>query len=283
MAGQPAFPVTLIVITRNEAHTIARCLDSVPFVAEKLVVDSGSTDDTVAVAQAHGARVVHQDWLGFGLQRNFATGQATHDWILVLDADEALTPELAAEFERRLPELLGSSRAGAVLRRAAVYMGRRMRGYRPMVGEKIERFYHRSRARWTDARVHERLVFNGAAGLFDEPFLHFLVPSLAHRQLKIVEYSELKARDWLDRGRPAWLWTFPLVFLGIFLKNYILRLAFIDGARGLVVSYVAATYAAYKRIRYYEMVHNPSSREAAARLLRQVRGGDARADSGARE
>lgn len=271
MSAATPCPVTLVVIARNEAHTLGRCLDSVPFVAEKLVVDSGSTDDTVAVAKAHGARVVHQDWLGFGPQRNFATGQASHDWILVLDADEALTPELAAEFERRLPALLESARAGAVLRRAAVYMGRRMRGYRPMVGERIERFYHRARARWTDARVHERLVFDGPAELFDEPFLHFLSPSLAHRQLKIVEYSELKARDWLDRGRPARLWTFPLVFVGTFLKNYLLRLAFVDGARGLIVSYLAATYAAYKRIRYYEMVRDPASREAAARLLRQVR------------
>jgi glycosyltransferase involved in cell wall biosynthesis len=83
-------PLTLLVITHNEAANIARCLDSVPFAAEKVVVDSGSSDDTVAIASAHGARVVHQDWLGFGPQRNFASTQASHDWILVLDADEYL-------------------------------------------------------------------------------------------------------------------------------------------------------------------------------------------------
>ncbi|NMW24733.1 glycosyltransferase family 2 protein, partial [Rhodanobacter denitrificans] len=102
----PTLPLTLAVITHNEAESIARCLDSVPFAAEKLVVDSGSDDDTVAIARAHGARVVHQDWLGFGAQRNFASNQCSHDWILVLDADEYLSPELAAELQQRLPALM---------------------------------------------------------------------------------------------------------------------------------------------------------------------------------
>src|SRR5690606_8544002 len=125
-------PITLIVITRDEEQAIAACLDSVPFVAEKIVVDSGSTDDTVAIAQAHGAKVIHQPWLGFGPQRNLATSQATHDWILVLDADEQLTPTLAAELQQRLPEIIASSLAGGVFRRAAAFMGRPMRWYRPM-------------------------------------------------------------------------------------------------------------------------------------------------------
>jgi glycosyltransferase involved in cell wall biosynthesis len=101
-------PISLVVITRNEAPVIGHCLDSVPFAAEKLIVDSGSTDGTQALAAEHGARVVHQDWLGFGPQRNFASTQGSHDWILVLDADEALTPALAEELVRRLPSLMGS-------------------------------------------------------------------------------------------------------------------------------------------------------------------------------
>lgn len=262
------FPVTLLVITRNEAHTIARCLDSVPFASEKIVVDAGSTDGTVEIARAHGARVVHQDWLGFGPQRNFATTQASHDWILFLDADEALTPELVREFEQRLPALLASDCAGAVLRRAALYMGAPMRWYRPMTGEKLERFYHRGRARWTEARVHESLVFDGPAETFDATFMHYQNPTLVHKQLKVLRYSELKARDWLDRGRPTRLWECPFVFAVTFLKDYLLRLAFLDGGRGFIVAYVAASYAVYKRIRYYEMQYTPESREAAARVLK---------------
>jgi glycosyltransferase involved in cell wall biosynthesis len=96
-------PITLLVMTYNEAENIARCLDSVPFAAEKIVVDSGSNDATVAIAQAHGARTVTQEWLGFGAQRNFSSTLATNDWILFLDADEALTLALVAELERNCP------------------------------------------------------------------------------------------------------------------------------------------------------------------------------------
>src|SRR5215475_3999921 len=141
----PTFPISLVVMTYNEAKHIARCLDSVPFASEKLVIDSGSTDDTVAIAQAHGARVVHQDWLGFGPQRNFATTQCSNDWILALDADEYLSLELAAELQVRLPELMASELSAVFLRRSTIYMGARMRWYLPSVGEKMARLYHRER------------------------------------------------------------------------------------------------------------------------------------------
>jgi glycosyltransferase involved in cell wall biosynthesis len=263
------FPISLVVITRNEAATIGRCLDSVPFAAEKVVVDSGSADGTQEIARTHGARLVHQDWLGFGPQRNFATTQASHDWILVLDADEALTPQLSEEFQRRLPELLSSQLAGAVLRRRTWYMGAPMRWYRPMVGERLVRFYHRGRARWTNARVHETLQLDAPSAELRAPFEHHHNPSLVHRQLKILRYAELKARDWLERDRPVRIWAAPLVFIAAFIKDYFLRLGFLDGWRGYVVSQVGASYAVYKRLRYFEMKHNPASREVAAQLLHQ--------------
>jgi glycosyltransferase involved in cell wall biosynthesis len=263
----PTLPLTLAVIAYNEADCIARCLDSVPFAAEKLVVDSGSDDGTVAIAQAHGARVVHQDWLGFGPQRNVASEQCAHDWILVLDADEWLSPELAAELERRLPALMAGPAPAAYLRRRTIYMGRPMRWYRPAVGEKLARLYHRGRARWTDARVHESLRFEGAAPTLDAPFDHANNPTLPHKQLKVLRYAELKCRDWLDKGKPVRMWQTPFVFALAFLKDYLFRLAFLDGWRGFMVAHTAAAYAAYKRMRYYEMVHNPASVAEAARVL----------------
>ncbi|MDO1529810.1 glycosyltransferase family 2 protein [Fulvimonas sp. R45] len=263
----PTLPLTLAVIAYNEADCIARCLDSVPFAAEKLVVDSGSDDGTVAIARAHGARVVHQDWLGFGPQRNFASEQCAHNWILVLDADEWLSPELAAELERRLPALMAGPAPAAYLRRRTIYMGRPMRWYRPAVGEKLARLYHRGRARWTDARVHESLRFEGAAPTLDAPFDHANNPTLPHKQLKVLRYAELKCRDWLDKGKPVRMWQTPFVFALAFLKDYLFRLAFLDGWRGFMVAHTAAAYAAYKRMRHYEMVHNPASVAEAARVL----------------
>jgi glycosyltransferase involved in cell wall biosynthesis len=263
----PTLPLTLVVITHNEADNIARCLDSVPFAAEKLVVDSGSDDDTVAVASAHGARVVHQDWLGFGPQRNFATTLCSHTWILALDADEYLTPELAAELQQRLPELMASDANAAWLRRATIFMGAPMRWYRPAVGEKMARLYHRDRARWTDARVHESLRFDGPAPTLRAPFNHVNNPTLVHKQLKSLRYSELKCRDWNDKNKPVRMWQTPFLFLLTFIKDYFFRLGFLDGWRGYLIAHTAAVYAVYKRMRYYEIRQNPESLPLAATSL----------------
>lgn len=264
------FPLTLAVITHNEAETIARCLDSVPFAAEKIVVDSGSEDATVAIAQAHGARVIQQRWLGFGPQRNFASTQCQHDWILVLDADEYLTPELTAELMQRLPELMASSTAAAYLRRSTIYMGKPMHWYRPAVGEKLARLYHRDRARWSDARVHESLRFEGSAPTLRALFNHANNPTLVHKQLKVLRYAELKCRDWRDQRKPTRMWQTPFVYLLAFLKDYLFRLAFMDGWRGFTIAQTAASYAIYKRMRYYEMINNPNSVESAAALLKKA-------------
>ena len=262
-------PLTLLVIARNEAAAIGRCLDSVPFAAEKLVVDSGSTDGTQQIAAQHGARVVHQDWLGFGPQRNFASTQASHDWILALDADEALSPELAREMQRALagadavatrrrdpaPPDLVHGRADALVSTD----GRRAHG--SSLSSQPRALDRRARARVAALRRSRRNVPC-------IPFIHLNNPTLVHKQLKTLRYAELKARDWLDRGKPARMWMTPFVFLAAFLKDYFLRLAFLDGWRGYIVAQVAASYAVYKRMRYYEMQRNPASRELAARQLR---------------
>ncbi|HEX7340728.1 MAG TPA: glycosyltransferase family 2 protein [Rhodanobacteraceae bacterium] len=260
-------PLTLVVITHNEADVIARCLDSVPFAAEKLVVDSGSDDATVAIARAHGARVVHQDWLGFGPQRNMAGTHCAHDWILMLDADEWLSPELAAELERELPALMASNAPAAILRRRTIYMGAPMRFYRPSVGEKLARLYHCQRARWSDARVHESLRFEGRAPTFKAPFNHANNPTLVHKQIKVLRYAELKCRDWNDRNKPPRMWQTPFVYPLAFVKDYVFRLACLDGWRGFVIAQTAANYALYKRMRYYEMRRQPESVARAAAAL----------------
>lgn len=269
MAQAPLLPITLLVIARNEAAHITRCLASVPFAAEKIVVDSGSTDGTQSRAVAAGARVIEQPWLGFGPQRNFASQQAAHDWILFLDADEELTPALCGELTSELPALMASTAAGAVLRREAWYMGAPMRWYRPMVGEQLGRLYHRGRARWTDVRVHESLRFDASTVTFRAPFRHHQNPTLVHKQLKTIMYAELKALDRLDRKKSPQMWATPFVGAASFFKDYFLRLAFLDGWRGYIVARVAASYAMYKRMRYYEMLRNPDSVELAREHLKR--------------
>jgi glycosyltransferase involved in cell wall biosynthesis len=267
MNARAPLPISLLVLTYNEAANIGRCLDSVNFAQEKLVIDCGSSDATAAIAVAHGARVVQQPWLGFGLQRRAATALAQHPWIVFLDADEWLSNELASELQRRLPELLQSAYAGAFLRRSAWFMGARMRWYKPLARERIERVYHRERAQWSDATVHEALRFNGPAIELRAPLLHAYTPSLAQRVLKDVAYAELRAREWHARGRRATLWSVPFVFMASFLKDYVLRLAALDGGRGFVAAQLAASYAVYKRLRRYEMRVHPESIELARAAL----------------
>ena len=269
-------PVSLLVLTYNEADRIARCLDSVPFAQDKLVVDCGSTDTTVQIAGAHGARVVHQPWLGFGPQRRAATRLARYPWILFLDADEWLSTELMREMALRLPQLMATELAGAFLRRSAWFMGARMRWYRPLARERIERLYHRERAQWTDATVHEALQFQAPAIDLRAPLLHAYTPTLAQRAIKDLYYAELRARDWTARGRPSRLWLAPLVFGTTFLKDYLLRLGLLDGARGYIAAQMAASYAVYKRMRRHEMLLYPESVEIARAAL--VRHGIERPD-----
>jgi hypothetical protein len=142
-----------------------------------------------------------------------------------------------------------------------------MRWYRPAVGEKMARLYHRDRARWTDARVHESLRFDGTAPTFGAPFDHINNPTLVHKQLKVLRYAELKCRDWLDKGKPPRMWQAPFVYALAFVKDYLFRLAFLDGWRGFMIAQTAASYALYKRMRYYEMVHNRASVERAGAAL----------------
>jgi glycosyltransferase involved in cell wall biosynthesis len=264
----PACKLSVTVITRDEEAQIGACLESVGWADEIVVIDTGSADRTLEICRKYTPCVETHPWEGYSAAKNAAIERSTGDWILSLDADEALSPELVREMERRLPQLMQSDRAGAVLRRQTWYMGAPMRWYRPMMGERLGRLYNRQRARWTNVRVHESLQFDGPTETFTHPFIHLNNPTLVHKQLKTLRYAELKARDWADRAKPAHMWLTPFVHAAAFLKDYVLRLAFLDGWRGYVVAQIAASYAVYKRMRYYEMRRNPASREMAASLLR---------------
>jgi hypothetical protein len=155
--------------------------------------------------------------------------------------------------ERGLPELMHSEASVGVLFRTAWFMGRPLRWYRPLVRERKPRIYHRAHSHWDEARVHEALQYTGAERCFEPAFMHYLNPTLVHQQLKYLRYAELKALDWRDRGRGSWPLAWPLVFVLTFLKDYLLRLGFLDGTRGWIAAYLAAHYALYKRLRYFEM------------------------------
>jgi glycosyltransferase involved in cell wall biosynthesis len=223
-------PLSAVVITLNCAAQLGACLDSVAFADEVLVVDSGSSDGTVELAQARGARVLHQDWLGFGPQKQYAAERAHHDWILAIDSDERVTPELRASIEQAL---VAPDFRAYQFPRCNRFMGRYLRhgeGY-PDLGVRL---FDRRHARWSDDAVHERVINIAAVGRLGGDLLHESAESLEAYLAKQNRYTTLAAETMLREGRrasPARLFFSPVVR---FVKFYLLRKGFLDGVPGLV-------------------------------------------------
>ena len=223
-------PFSVVLITRNAAAQLPDCLASVAFADEVIVVDSGSTDGTGELAARMGARVVAKEWLGFGRQKQFAVEQAAHDWVLCLDADERVSPELAASLVRAL-----QAPAAPVYRMARRnrFMGRWLRhgeGY----PDWSPRLFDRRQARWSDDEVHEKVLYAATPGTLEGDLLHESAEDLARYLEKQNRYSTLAAEAMHRGGRRAG--AAELLFSPVvrFLKFYLLRLGFLDGLPGLV-------------------------------------------------
>lgn len=227
-------PVSLVVIVKNSESILRRCLASVTFADEIVVVDSGSTDATVAVAQECGARVLHQDWLGFGPQKRFAVAQARNDWVLCLDADEYLSDKLNAE----IAKLFQSEPAHKAYQfaRCNRFLGRFLRhgeGY----PDWSLRLFNRKFANWSSDLVHEKVeAVEGQldAGTISGDLMHESCESVARYIEKQNSYTTLQANKMLASGKSvpkAKILISPIVR---FIKYYFVKLGFLDGFPGFV-------------------------------------------------
>jgi glycosyltransferase involved in cell wall biosynthesis len=217
------------VIALNAAAQLPECLASVAFADEVVVVDSGSSDGTAQVASRYGARVIVKEWLGFGRQKQFAVEQAMHDWVLCLDADERVSPELAASLVRTL-----DAPDAPVYRMARRnrFLGRWLRhgeGY----PDWSARLFDRRQARWSDDAVHEK-VLGAPVGTLGGDLLHESAQDLSSYLEKQNRYTTLAAQELHRRGHRASLVDLAFSPLARFLKYYLLRLGFLDGMPGLV-------------------------------------------------
>jgi len=223
-------PLSAVIITRDAGHCLAACLESVSFADEVVVVDSGSTDDTIAIATRHGARVIRQEWLGYGPQKQFANEQAAHRWILSLDADERVTESLRRSIEAALAQ---PHHAAYALSRCNRFMGRWLRhgeGY----PDWLVRLYDRHAARWSDDPIHEKVVVNGPVGRLEGDLLHESENGIADYLAKQNRYTTLQALQMFERGKRVSLLRMTLSPVARFIKFYFLRLGFLDGVAGLV-------------------------------------------------
>jgi glycosyltransferase involved in cell wall biosynthesis len=241
--------LSVIVITRDEEANIAECLASVGFAGEIVVVDSASTDSTAHIAQQAGAKVVSTaDWPGFGAQKNRALALATKTWVLSIDADERVTPQLQDEIVAAIEAAPSNFNAWDMPRRSS-FCGRFMShsGWYP---DRVTRLFRRESARFSDDLVHERVVVKGPVGHLRSDLLHATYPDLETMLAKLDRYSTASALAMHERGMRSSLAGAVLRGFWAFVRTYILRLGFLDGRMGFVlaVSIAETTYYKYLKL-----------------------------------
>jgi glycosyltransferase involved in cell wall biosynthesis len=257
--------VTATVITFNEAAHIEAALRSLAFADEIVVVDSESTDDTVARARRFTDKVFVRPWPGYAAQKNFAAGQAAHDWIFSLDADERVSDVLAAEV-RAWAAAAGDAPAGPAgfrMPRATFHLGRWLRSTDWYPDYQL-RLYDRRRARWAVRLVHESVTVDGPVARMRGELLHYAYRDLSHHVVTMDRYTTLAARQMFAEGRRARWWDLALHPPAAFVRNYVLRAGFRDGVPGLIVSAMNARYVGLKYAKLWELCSASTSTRPAA-------------------
>lgn len=244
----PPPAIAVVVITHNEAMNLARCLDSVrAWVSEIVIVDSGSTDRTREIAARYTDRVIVQEWLGYGPQKQFAVDRARAPWVLLLDADEEVSPELAREIQD-----LDFAASGYHIPRQVRYLGRWIR-HGVWAPRLVMRLFRRDRARVTPEPVHESVIITGPTGRLSGLLCHYSYRDLAHHLAKLNDMTTLAAQAMHARGRS----TGPIRLLlqppWEFFRSYVFRLGLLDGVPGLVVAILHAVYCALKYAKLWEL------------------------------
>jgi len=229
--------ISVTIIALNEEADLPRCLESLDFADEVILVDSGSTDRTVEIAKAKGAKVIQEPWHGYGAQKNFAMGHATRPWVLNIDADEVITPELREEIFREIAS--DKAADGYAVARKTFYMGRWIR-YGGWYPNYVTRLVRRERGRWTEPNVHEELRVEGELRQLRNPMLHYTFSDTADQVRTNMRYARQGALDLSAKGMAPSYMKLLAKPLGKFCETYFLKRGFLDGLPGLIISVNAA-------------------------------------------
>ncbi len=244
--------LSVTIITRNEAPNIRRCLDSLRWAAEIVVVDQFSEDGTQEAAASCGARVFQEPWHGFAKQKNIAVDRTTGPWVLSIDADERVTDSLRMEIEAVLER--DGPEDGYFIARKNYFCGQWIRhgGWYP---DYSLRLFRREKGRFEERAVHEKVVVRGGVGYLTHPLEHFTYASVSDYLRRMDRYSGLAAREMACGGRQVRWHHLVLRPFFTFLKMYGLRLGFLDGRAGF---FLAISYAYYTFLKYYRMESDPA-------------------------
>lgn len=238
--------LSVILITKNEAHNVVKCLDSVSWADEIIVLDSGSSDNTVDLCRQYTSQVFTTDWPGFGPQKNRALNRATSDWVLSIDADEFLSPELI----RKIQEIIKNQQAKDAykIKRITKFYGKYLH-YGDWKSDYPLRLFKRDTARFKDVPVHESLVTEGKIGKIKEIMWHNSFTSMEEILNKMNKYSTLSAINFKNEGRSANILKAFLKGLWTFLRGYFFKFGFLDGKFGFLLAVVNAEGCFYKYVK----------------------------------
>ena len=248
--------VSAVIITYNEESNIARAVQSVSWCDEVVVVDSNSTDKTAEIATAAGARVVFNDFEGYGQQKNFAVSEARNEWVLSLDADEEIGPRLREEILQALEN--NTENVGYYLPRTLVFLGKPMKFGRESK-EKIIRLFDKNHGEFNTPEVHESVQVNGKTATLRNRFLHYSYNSVADYFDRFNKYTSLGAEELYKRGRRASILNILFRYPFSFIAHYIFKGNVLNGFRGFVWALFSACYSTVKHIKLYEIQTNRKS------------------------
>lgn len=252
--------LSVIIITLNEQEHLATCLQSVIDIAQEIIiVDSGSQDNTAAIAKQFGACfIVHTQWSGFGAQKNLALSYASCPWVLSIDADESLTPELRAEIEAALtqPEYDGYS-----LPRQSYFLGKQVR-YSGWYPDYVLRLFRRTQAQFSNSLVHESVLLQGKIGRLKCPLQHDSYRDRQEVQIKTDRYALAGARQMSQLGKSTFKYQAVIHAAGAWLRTFILKLGILDGHTGWQIAKMNA-HVAYKK--YRQLYHWKQQSEKTAK------------------
>ncbi len=257
MSGLASYPLSVIIITRNEEHNITDCLQSVKWANDLIVVDAQSSDKTVERARALTEKVFVVAWRGYGEAKNYALQHTQHDWILWLDADERVTTELTNEIQMLLDSPNKQYEAYEVARRA-YFIGKWIQhcGWYPGY---VVRLFRKDKVKFSTSRVHEKLEFRVEKGRLSQDLLHYTDENLFYYFSKLNRYTSLAAVDLNEQRRKFSLTDLLIKPPFLFVKMYILRRGFLDGMHGLVLSLLSAAYVFIKYAKLWERSRGSTS------------------------
>ncbi len=241
--------LSVIVITKNEAHNIEACLRSVEFCDDIIVVDAESCDQTAAIAKKFTPNVFIQPWEGFAAAKQFAVKQTKYSWVLWLDADERVMPALVDEIHRIL--MSEPKEAAFTVARRAYFLGKWIKhsGWYP---GRVARLFHKERAVFNDATVHEGLTLNGEAGRLNNDLLHFTDPNIYHYFSKFNKYTSLAAEELVKNEKFFKLTDIIIRPWWQFVRMYLIRRGFLDGVQGLLLALFSSAYVFTKYCKLWE-------------------------------